>query len=114
MIISVGFESFEDKQAAWRTSLWKLSLSKGEHAESMQSITSFYGGTLADESLFSSMGSRLHLGQLLACELAVSSYRTQLTKPDVASRDKITYGLLLCSLTEAGFIMTHVSILVLV
>ena len=94
--VTIGFNG-ENMQQGWRAEVWKLMKSNEGPKEVLHSMLSFTGGNearalgLTDTSL----------GALCAAELALAD-----TNPSGGNGSE----LLLCSLSESGFITTHVSI----
>jgi hypothetical protein len=117
-IVTVGLDQKEPGgPASWRADLWKLAEPANDSEESaLVKIISFDGGRETDKHLSSMLGPDARQGLLRASELAFSSYPTffQQLKGDKSkgvgkSEISSEFGLLLCNLSENGYITTHVS-----
>lgn len=105
-IVTVGLNP-KESNAGWRADLWKLKFNElnddGFFEESkLERIVTFQGDSDTDTSLRSIVGSNPRLRSLRASELAISSYSG-------LSVESNECGLLLCCLTENGYVTTHVS-----
>lgn len=92
----------------WRAQLWKLQQrnSSTTATDPLQKVLSFEGGS-ETAALQSITGKDPRLQSLRAAELAVSTYPASATH--LEGLRSTESGLLLCCLTENGYITTHVS-----
>ena len=109
-IVTVGLDTVN----GWRAELWQLQ----SMSQSLERVAAFHGNSESSEqqNLLTVLGpseARL-LRSLKASELAVAMYSESM--PMVASNRETSssnsaadYGLLLCCLTENGYVTTHVS-----
>ena len=104
-IVTVQFE--DDSAVGWRANLWKLKQSGDDELRRMEPITSFGGGRDVEKSLENMERKDAKIGSIRAAELALSS---QILANDVeVLADDGSMRLLLCTVTENGFIAVHVS-----
>jgi hypothetical protein len=106
--VTVGFSNSGGVPTkGWRAQLWKLQRnSSTTTTDPLQKVLSFEGGS-ETAALQSITGKDSRLQSLRAAELALSAYPTSTTHLD--SLRSTESGLLLCCLTENGYITTHVS-----
>lgn len=101
--VTVGVDSRQkDEATLWHADLWTLSKSDVDY--SIDKIISFRGGSRADEEPLSGFGHGIQLGTLCASELALTS-QFKGTESTRETRQR----LYLCSLTDKGYVTTHVS-----
>lgn len=105
-IVTVGLQN--GTGASWQAELWALRVNVATDDDSvkeskLERIISFQSSNGADECLDAVGGSDPSMFNLRASELAVSSYSGSFSKTN-------NYGLLLCCLTDNGYVITHVSV----
>jgi hypothetical protein len=116
-IVTVGLDVDEsDGSASWRADLWKLEASENAKESKLVRVVAFNGGAETDKQLASMLGKDSRQGMLRASELALSSYPTVLehsknekSKGTGHGESESEFGLLLCNLSEQGYVTTHVS-----
>jgi len=115
LTVGVNGEDF-DGHASWRADLWKLAENPDDPC-GLDRMVSFKAGVDADQSISSMLGEGVSLGRLRAAELAISSFSgfvegrsMDVESPRGKASSQPEVGLMLCSLTENGFVTTHVSL----
>jgi hypothetical protein len=105
----------------WRADLWKLEEKENSNESKLVNTVSFNGGAETDKHLTSMLGKENRQGMLCASELALSSYPTVMdrsnnekSKGTGHGESDTEFGLLLCNLSEKGYVTTHVSLQCLV
>jgi hypothetical protein len=108
-IVTVGLQSSSDTKegSGWHADVWKLKFcsDKDDGAEdqaTLERTVSFQSNKNTEPELCSIVGNDPRLFSLRASELAISSERTHGSEN----------GLLLCSLTDNGYVLTHVRYIV--
>ena len=100
-IVTIGLDTRDDQQTRWHADLWKLS-KRDEVEIGLEKVMSFQGGADADKDHMSSLGNDFRLGSLCASELAISNQGRDSTCDEIDQP-----CLLLCNLTDSGYITTH-------
>jgi len=101
----------QDAEASWNARLWKVKdpLDELDAIESdvfgLSQVVSLKGGSSTDR-ITSTARRGLRLGSLLASELSISKTAK---RPAIDQPNENDAGLVLCSLTENGYVTTHVS-----
>lgn len=109
---------------SWRADLWKVRSSHNadvaeggsEGTFGMEMLISFNGGSEGSKYISSVLGKDKSIGHLKAAELAIASFSSHsvLSPKKCESHDTAHFendvGLLLCCLTDKGYVTTHVSI----
>jgi hypothetical protein len=124
-IVTVGLElqgvGDPDGSPTWRADLWKLEEKENSNESKLVNTVSFNGGAETDKHLASMLGKENRQGMLCASELALSSYPTVMehsnnekSRGTGHGESDTEFGLLLCNLSEKGYVTTHVSLLCLV
>lgn len=119
-IVTVGFDAGDG--GGWRADLWKLDVSPSTESleSSLERIVTFRGSGSETEqaNLKAVIGDDArYLQSLRASELAISTYAEAIPvssgkEPSSSSASSpADYGLLLCCLTENGYVTTHASLI---
>jgi hypothetical protein len=117
-IVTVGLElqGVGEPSPTWRADLWKLEEKDNSNESKLVNVVSFNGGAETDKHLASMLGKENRQGMLCASELALSSYPTVIehtnnekSKGTGHGESDTEFGLLLCNLSEKGYVTTHVS-----
>lgn len=85
--------------SSWRAQVWRLNPSGGAIQKAMEPISSFRGGYMADNDGLPPLLRDVDMGSLRAAEVA------SVTRSRDSNKAR---HLLLCSLTDAGYVMAHV------
>jgi hypothetical protein len=119
-IVTVGLElqGVEENGGSptWRADLWKLEETNNSNDSKLVNVVSFNGGAETDKHLASMLGKESRQGVLCASELALSAYPTGMEHSSIEKskgtghgESDTEFGLLLCNLSEKGYVTTHVS-----
>jgi hypothetical protein len=104
-IVTVGLQSSNiDDGSGWHADVWKLKFDSDNGKEdqaTLERTVSFQSNKSTEPELCSIVGNDARLFSLRASELAISSFSGERTQ------DKEN-GLVLCSLTDNGYVLTHV------
>jgi hypothetical protein len=103
-----GDDIAKDGTSSWRAQVWRLSkrsidVELGALPNVLENVSSFHGGPMADRDGLPPLMRDVAMGSLRAAEIAsIVSVAAPGTGRTSGSK------LLLCSLTDAGYVMTHV------
>ena len=126
-IVTIGvFDDIRSKKGkdGWRADLWKLRPPTADENEAndgtfgMEKLVTFNGGANHDKYIGSALGKDSSIGQLRAAELAITSYNAYSSPSRKKGEDTMhenfsgdnEFGLVLCCLSEKGYVTTHVSL----
>ena len=103
--VTVSVDNMEEGTTGWHAQLWKLKPSEGGGDSYFDNTVSFEGDLSAFSRQLPTFGDNLHQGVLCASEMAISS--SESPRGSVSDEEETRLCLLLCSLTDTGYITTH-------
>jgi len=114
--VDYGSKSSGNSSKTWHAELWQLKRRSDENEEDYgfgvfaQKTLSFQGGSTADEdqNFFAGIGDGKGIGSIIASELALSIGGKNESPHPKEREDSPSSCLLLCTMTDTGYVMTHV------